>query len=142
MTSTSIMLVILSVCAASESAESSAMLELTGDAPKILFGEIEAPACELQLNRETGRLTTTCDISLGDTSIATLLAENAELAAQHLRFVRKIAALEAWKEEAQAQLESLRNSIVPQTPQFVETGVGFCRHTCGEACCTRHNYTW
>jgi len=39
-----------------------AVMELTGAAPAILFGEADAPVCELRLERDTARLVSSCPI--------------------------------------------------------------------------------
>jgi hypothetical protein len=44
---------------------SGAIIELTGDAPKIIFGTIESPICELSLDRTNGRLDSTCSLNTG-----------------------------------------------------------------------------
>jgi hypothetical protein len=40
-----------------------ALIELTGDAPKIILGSTTAPVCELSLDRTTGQLLSTCIIA-------------------------------------------------------------------------------
>jgi len=40
-----------------------AIIEMTGDAPKIVFGTLESPICELTLDRSLGSLRSSCDIN-------------------------------------------------------------------------------
>jgi len=42
---------------------SGALVELTGDMPKIAFGDPDSPTCELSLNRVNSRLESTCEIT-------------------------------------------------------------------------------
>jgi len=42
---------------------SGAIIEMTGDAPKIVFGSLESPVCDLTLNRAIGGLQSSCAIS-------------------------------------------------------------------------------
>ena len=45
--------------------KSGAVIELTGDMPRIIFGTVESPVCELSLNRANGRLDSTCSLQAG-----------------------------------------------------------------------------
>jgi len=42
---------------------SGAIIELTGEAPKIVFGSLDSPVCDLKLNRATGSLESSCTIT-------------------------------------------------------------------------------
>ena len=55
-------LIVLSLGLVSAVDQGGAIIELTGDAPKILFGQIDAPVCQVTLNRTEGHLTSTCDL--------------------------------------------------------------------------------
>jgi len=41
---------------------SGALIEMTGDAPKLVFGTLESPVCELSLDRTNRKLKSTCPI--------------------------------------------------------------------------------
>jgi len=42
-------------------------MQLTGERPKIAFGEPGAPTCELSLNKATSQIESTCEISVAGT---------------------------------------------------------------------------
>ena len=96
----SVVFVLVVVSFANAVALDGAALALTGGAPKILFGEMDAPVCELALDRENTRLNSTCDIST---------AEIAELKA-------KVEQLETWKTTMEAQMEHVMKTIAWITP--------------------------
>ena len=43
-----------------------AVLELTGTAPRVVFGSLAAPVCELRVDSAAGRLVSTCAIASAD----------------------------------------------------------------------------
>ena len=65
-------------------AEASAVLELTGDIPKMIWGERDAIICELTLDRVNTRLTSTCPLFTAENDelkakVVTLDADNTEM---------------------------------------------------------------
>ena len=73
------------------------MLELTGGAPKVLFGTMDNPVCELSLDRANGRLESSCAIETGGRRLgeeATVsVAEHEKLKAEHAALKAEVAAL-------------------------------------------------
>ena len=93
-------------------------LELTGDAPRIVFGvEGEDGACELKLDRANGQLTSSCEVGparrrLGPQEVAGVgAAEHAALKAEHRALKAAHEALKAEFSEATGELRSAIDAL-------------------------------
>ncbi|KAL1524056.1 hypothetical protein AB1Y20_018967 [Prymnesium parvum] len=71
-----------------------AVLELTGEAPRIHFGDVENPTCYIVMDHGAQSLSTSCDITIRNASIASLFNKNAELKASIADLEGRVAALE------------------------------------------------
>lgn len=99
-------------------APSGSTLELTGDAPKILFGSIDEPVCELSLDRSNGRLESTCAVSgtkrrLGEDVATVSVAEHAALKAEHAALKAEHVALEKEIGERVGELRRALEALEP-----------------------------
>jgi len=96
--------------ASPSSAPHGATLELTGDAPRIIFGEVDAPVCELMLDRSHGRLESTCAIA----STARRLDEEEEDAdwVKELNELKvEVAKLRSSENECKEEIAELRRTV-------------------------------
>jgi hypothetical protein len=58
---------------------SGAIIELTGDRPRVIFGTITSPVCELVLNRASNGLESTCHIETGSRRLEEVHDQNKKL---------------------------------------------------------------
>ena len=99
-------------------AEESAVLEMTGDMPKIMWGDLGDPVCALTLNRTNTRLDSTCNIFT--TENAELKAEVATLKAESAQLTTEVSELKADNNELKAKVAALTN-ITATTSNLIWT---------------------
>jgi len=97
-------------------AETSAILEMSGDAGKIIWGKLENPVCELILDRANTRLNSTCDIFTTENDL--LKAKVSTLEAKVSTVEADNAELMAWKTEMEAKMEHVLKTITPPPPNL------------------------
>ena len=97
-------------------AETSAILEMSGDAGKIIWGELENPVCELILDRANNRLNSTCDIFTTENDL--LKAKVSTLEAKVSTVEADNTELMAWKTEMEAKMEHILKTITPPPPNL------------------------
>ena len=97
-------------------AEASAVLEMSGDAGKIIWSELENPVCELILDRANTRLNSTCDIFTTENDL--LKAEVSTLEAKVSTVEADNTELMAWKTEMEAKMEHILKTITPPPPNL------------------------
>ena len=91
-------------------AGNSGVLTLAGDMPKMLWGGVEQPVCELILDRENTRLKSTCPLFTVENDelkakVATLEAVVAELNTENAEMKTELTELKTWKTGMEVRME-------------------------------------
>jgi len=85
-------------------AQDGAIIEMTGDDPKLIFGTLENPTCQLSIDRPNGRLVSTCSIQ----DSRRRLEEAFDCEAKHAALEQKYEALRTEVSELRALVEQLK----------------------------------
>ena len=88
---------------------SGAIIEMTGDQPKIIFGTLETPICELSLDRTNAELVSSCSLQTGRRLEESMEAPLSE----------RLTALEQESADLKAQLADIKKQLAEIKPQLV-----------------------